>query len=73
VNLVFKVSSTVVESPGESNMCTETKLLKTGTSYPLGRKGNPLIIANKKISSLHCEFVVGSYSVADVVRPLVIH
>lgn len=49
--------------------CTETKLLKTGTSYPLGRKGTPLIVASKKVSGSHCDFFVGKYSVDDLVRP----
>jgi len=44
----------------------KTKLLKTGTSYALGRKGTPLIVASKKVSTSHCEFVVGKYSIDDV-------
>jgi hypothetical protein len=52
-----------------ANPCAETKLLKTGTSYPLGRKGTGLVISSKKISSNHCEFVVGPYTINDVVSP----
>lgn len=47
----------------------KTKLLKTGTSYPLGRKGTPLIVASKKVSGSHCDFFVGKYSVDDLGDP----
>ncbi|KAF9005239.1 hypothetical protein BDQ17DRAFT_1240635 [Cyathus striatus] len=47
----------------------KSKLLKTGTSYPLGRKDRPLCIANKKVSHDHCEFIVGKYSADDVSNP----
>ena len=47
---------------------TEGKLLKPGTTYQLGRKGCPLIIASKKISTNQGEFVVGPFTVNDVVR-----
>lgn len=45
----------------------ESKLLKTGTTYGLGRKGCPLIVANKKVSSHHCDFEVKDFSVDDAV------
>ncbi|KAH0580358.1 hypothetical protein H2248_001859 [Termitomyces sp. 'cryptogamus'] len=44
----------------------KSKLLKTGTTYKLGRKGCPLVIANKKISSHHCDFGVDTFSADDV-------
>ncbi|KAG6917214.1 hypothetical protein DXG01_003419 [Tephrocybe rancida] len=40
----------------------ESKLLKTGTTYGLGRKDCPLIVANKKVSSHHCDFEVKAFS-----------
>lgn len=46
----------------------ECKLLKTGTSYLLGRKGQPLLVNNKKVSQEHCEFVTGPFGADDVVR-----
>ncbi|GLB42770.1 hypothetical protein LshimejAT787_1202190 [Lyophyllum shimeji] len=45
------------------------KLLKTGTTYGLGRKENPLIIANKKVSSHQCDFEVKEFSTKDVGDP----
>jgi hypothetical protein len=46
----------------------ETKLLKTDTTYPVGRKGRPLSLASKKVSHDHCEFIVGNLTVDQVVR-----
>lgn len=43
------------------------KLLKPGNTYGLGRRDKPLIIANKKISTEHCVFTVGAFSIEDVV------
>ncbi|EGN97494.1 hypothetical protein SERLA73DRAFT_124187 [Serpula lacrymans var. lacrymans S7.3] len=39
----------------------KTKLLKTGKKYSLGRKEQPLVINNKKISREHVKFTVGTY------------
>ncbi|KAF9466695.1 proline-rich protein [Collybia nuda] len=47
----------------------KTKLLKTSMTYPLGRKGTGLVISSKKISSHHCDFVVGLYTINDVSDP----
>ncbi|KAJ6525311.1 proline-rich protein [Mycena vulgaris] len=44
----------------------KTKLLKTGKSYTLGRKEQPLVINSKKISHDHGEFTVGKFTVDDV-------
>jgi hypothetical protein len=49
-------------------MPAEAKLLKTGKSYTLGRKGKELDIDNPKISKTHAEFIVGAFSEDDVVR-----
>jgi hypothetical protein len=49
-------------------MRAEAKLLKTGKSYTLGRKGKELDIDNPKISKTHAEFIVGAFSEDDVVR-----
>lgn len=46
-----------------------SKLLKTGTSYELGRKDKHLVINSGKISHLHGEFIVGGYTADDVVSP----
>lgn len=43
------------------------KLLKPGSSYVLGRKGHPLIINHNRVSRDHCEFIVGSHTLDDVV------
>ncbi|KAG6879104.1 hypothetical protein C0992_005130 [Termitomyces sp. T32_za158] len=48
----------------------KSKLLKTGTSYGLGRKGCPLIVVNKKISSHHCNFEVEAFSADEAGDPL---
>lgn len=45
----------------------ESKLLKTGKNYALGRKGQPLIVGSKKVSQDHCLFNVGEYTLDDVV------
>ncbi|OCH87756.1 hypothetical protein OBBRIDRAFT_795927 [Obba rivulosa] len=37
----------------------KSKLLKAGTSYTVGRKGQPLIIKHPKISRVHATFIVG--------------
>ncbi|TFK35843.1 hypothetical protein BDQ12DRAFT_655171 [Crucibulum laeve] len=47
----------------------KSKLLKTGKSYPFGRKDRPLCMASKKVSHDHCEFIVGPYSVDEVADP----
>ncbi len=47
----------------------ESKLLKPGSTYGLGRKGQPLLINSKKISHHHCELIIGESEVDDVVRP----
>lgn len=47
----------------------ETKLLKTGSIYGVGRhKDSALSINNKKISRQNGEFIVGEHSKDDVVR-----
>ncbi|KAK0187103.1 proline-rich protein [Armillaria mellea] len=43
---------------GEVNFA-KSKLLKPGSTYGLGRKGQPLLINSKKISHHHCELIVG--------------
>ncbi|KIK82439.1 hypothetical protein PAXRUDRAFT_715252 [Paxillus rubicundulus Ve08.2h10] len=48
---------------------TKTKLLKTGRSTPLGRKGRQLVVNSKKVSRDHCEFKVGPYTPDDMVNP----
>ncbi|KAJ6621877.1 hypothetical protein B0H10DRAFT_1874467 [Mycena sp. CBHHK59/15] len=47
----------------------KAKLLKTGTSYPLGRRDRALCINVKKVSRDHAEFTVGKYTLDDVVDP----
>ena len=47
---------------------SETKLLRTGTKYVLGRKERQLVVNHKKISHDHAQFMVGPYSSDDVVR-----
>jgi len=46
----------------------ETKLLRSGKKYPLGRKDRELLVNNKKISRDHCEFTVGPYTEEDMVH-----
>ncbi|KAG1734606.1 hypothetical protein EDB19DRAFT_1143333 [Suillus lakei] len=48
---------------------TKTKLLKPGKNYGLGRKEQPLIVNNKKISRDACEFRVGSYTPDNMADP----
>ncbi|KIJ19466.1 hypothetical protein PAXINDRAFT_96801 [Paxillus involutus ATCC 200175] len=48
---------------------TKTKLLKTGRSTLLGRKGRQLVVNSKKVSRDHCEFKVGPYTPDDMVNP----
>ncbi|KAF9445795.1 hypothetical protein P691DRAFT_251672 [Macrolepiota fuliginosa MF-IS2] len=47
----------------------KSKLLKTGKSYSLGRKGQPLLVASKKVSQHHCTFTVRAYTLDDVHDP----
>ncbi|EMD35805.1 hypothetical protein CERSUDRAFT_96030 [Gelatoporia subvermispora B] len=47
----------------------KSKLLRTGTSYTVGRKGQPLIIKHPKISRAHATFIVGEYTEENVVNP----
>jgi hypothetical protein len=49
------------------NASLESKLLKTGRSYSLGRKDQDLIVPNKKVSHHHCEFLVGKWSIEEMV------
>ncbi|KDQ22694.1 hypothetical protein PLEOSDRAFT_163587 [Pleurotus ostreatus PC15] len=62
----------ILEGPFDGELgdiqCKKSKLLKTGTSYLLGRKGQPLLINNKKVSQEHCEFVTGPFGADDVVQ-----
>ncbi|SJL06695.1 uncharacterized protein ARMOST_10037 [Armillaria ostoyae] len=53
---------------GEVNFA-KSKLLKPGSTYGLGRKGQPLLINSKKISHHHCELIVGESEVGDVSDP----
>ena len=46
----------------------ESKLLKSGKAYHIGRKDCDLIVNHKKVSHDHGEFVVGRFSPDDVVR-----
>lgn len=56
------------EVVGELNF-QKTKLLKTDTTYPVGRKDRPLTLASKKVSHDHCEFIVGNFTVDQVGEP----
>jgi hypothetical protein len=47
----------------------ESKLLKTGKTYKLGRKDTALVVNHKVISKTHGEFKVGTFTGDDVVRP----
>ncbi|KAK0447454.1 proline-rich protein [Desarmillaria tabescens] len=53
---------------GEVNFA-KSKLLKPGSTYGLGRKGQPLLINSKKISHHHCELIIGESKVDDVSDP----
>ncbi|KAK0218837.1 proline-rich protein [Armillaria fumosa] len=53
---------------GEVNFA-KSKLLKPGSTYGLGRKGQPLLINSKKISHHHCELIVGESEMDDVSDP----
>ncbi|KAK0200414.1 proline-rich protein [Desarmillaria ectypa] len=53
---------------GEVNFA-KSKLLKPGSTYGLGRKGQPLLINSKKISHHQCELIVGESEVDDVSDP----
>ena len=58
-------------SPGHLFIIKETKLLKPGKKYGLGRKEQPLVVNNKKISRDSCEFRVGQYAPDSMVRTAV--
>ena len=47
---------------------SESKLLKPGKQYVLGRKKKDLIVNHKSISSEHLAIIVGEYTEEDVVR-----
>ncbi|KAF8882254.1 hypothetical protein BD779DRAFT_1543640 [Infundibulicybe gibba] len=53
------------DASGEANF-SKTKCLKNNTTYPLGRKDRALVVASRKVSQEHCDFVVGDYTVEDV-------
>ena len=46
----------------------ETKLLRNGKTYTLGRKDCDLIVNHKKVSHAHAQIIVGGYTSEDVVR-----
>ncbi|KAG1824497.1 uncharacterized protein BJ212DRAFT_531036 [Suillus subaureus] len=48
---------------------TKVKLLKPGRNYGLGRKEQPLVVNNKKISRDACEFRVGPYTPDNMADP----
>ncbi|KAG2347342.1 hypothetical protein BDR05DRAFT_652330 [Suillus weaverae] len=48
---------------------TKTKLLKPSKNYGLGRKEQPLVVNNKKISRDACEFRVGPYTPDNMADP----
>ncbi|KXN89540.1 hypothetical protein AN958_05566 [Leucoagaricus sp. SymC.cos] len=56
------------ESGGDVS-AQKSKLLKTGKSYSLGRKNQPLIVPNKKISQYHCKFTVEGCTLENVHDP----
>lgn len=45
----------------------ESKLLKTGKTYVLGRKDQPLVIKDARISKNHAAFQVGSCTEDEIV------
>lgn len=48
---------------------TESKLLKSGKSYVIGRKSTcDLVVNHKKVSHDHGKFIVEGFSPDDVVR-----
>ena len=48
----------------------ESKLLKSGKEYLIGRKSTcDLVVNHKKVSHDHGKFIVGGFSPDDVVRP----
>ncbi|PFH49176.1 hypothetical protein AMATHDRAFT_148277 [Amanita thiersii Skay4041] len=57
-----------VQDPNETSP-QKSKLLKTGAIYPLGRRDQPLVINNKRISKDHGEFTVGACTVEDISDP----
>ncbi|KAF9554237.1 hypothetical protein CPC08DRAFT_195855 [Agrocybe pediades] len=48
---------------------SKPKLLKPGTTYSLGRRNQPLLVNNKKISQHECDFIVGPHTVEDASDP----
>lgn len=48
--------------------CLETKLLKTGKAYSLGRKEQAININWKRVSRKHVLFTVGEFTLDDAVR-----
>lgn len=55
-------------SHSHPTLSPETKLLKTGRKISLGRKEQPLLVVNKKISRENCQFTVGLCTPDDIVR-----
>lgn len=50
----------------------ETKLLKTGSRYTLGRKDRQLVVNHAKVSHDHGALTVGTYSQDDVVSGITV-
>ncbi|CAA7263776.1 unnamed protein product [Cyclocybe aegerita] len=56
------------ESGGDLSF-QKVKLLKPKSSYTLGRKSQPLLVNNKKVSAALCQFEVGEHTVDDISDP----
>jgi hypothetical protein len=68
--LIFKVCLRLSETFNFHSFKIESKLLKTGAKYTLGRKDRQLAVNHKKISHDHAVILVGPYSQDDVVSML---
>ena len=68
--LIFKVCLRLSETFYFHSFKIESKLLKTGAKYTLGRKDRQLVVNHKKISHDHAVILVGPYSQDDVVSTL---
>jgi hypothetical protein len=67
MRLVSKVGLIFVSLNHSYLFKAEAKLLKTGSSYSLGRKERQLTVNHGRVSHDHGAFTVGSYSQEDTV------
>ena len=72
VGFQSSASSSLTTHQSDPRYVVESKLLKSGKSYVIGRKTTcDLVVNHKKVSHDHGKFIVEGFSPDDVVRILI--